>query len=572
MPAVYSKIERLLPFVETPGQYVGGEVNAVHRADAALSVCLAFPDTYAIGMSHVGLKILYNVLNRRPSVYCERAFAPWPDVAGMMRKEGIPAFSLETHRPLGQFDVLGFSMQYELNATNVLLMLDLAGIPLRATERGDEHPLILGGGALAFNPEPLAPFFDLFIIGEAEDAICELADLLIRHKGAGRPELLSAATRSIEGVYVPGLAPAGEQRIRRRIVRDLDAAPFPTDQVVPNVGVVHDRLAVEIMRGCPRRCRFCQAASIYRPLRIRKPETIRRLISEGLAATGHNEVSLLSLSSGDYPGFVELVRSIVLSLAASRTSVSLPSLRVTPELIAIPEIISVVRKSGLTFAPECATDRLRRVTNKDMSNDELLDAAAAAWRAGWETVKLYFMVGLPGERTEDVAAIPALLKEVADLRRRHGRRPGRVNVSLATFVPKPHTTFQWAPMDDPETVAEKQRVVLAAASGTGGRRSGMSVKSHDRFMSEVEALIARGNRSVADVIEGAYRAGEIFSAWDEHFHYEAWQKAAQQAGVDMTSIAHRERQTDEPLPWDFIDAGVSRDMLASDWQAASAMR
>ena len=584
MPGLFLQLEPLLPFVETPGQYVGAEVNA-HLAEPGpgdFSVCLAYPDTYAVGMSHVGLKILYHLLNRLPGVCCERAFVPWLDMVRAMRRAGIPAFSLENHRPLASFDLIGISLQYELNATNVLLLLELAGIPLRAAARGEEHPIVLGGGSAALNPEPWAPFFDLFLLGEAEEALPELVDLLRRTRGRKRRERLLAAAREVAGVYVPslwrpvyeggrlgGLEPTEEglpERVRRRVVRDLDAAFFPAGQVVPYVSVVHDRLAVEIMRGCARGCRFCQATGIYRPVRARRPETIRRLVEEGLRATGHGEVGLLALSPGDYPDFLALLRTLARELAGETVGVSLPSLRVTPELIEIPEVVSVVRRTGLTFAPECATDRLRRAINKDVTNRELLEAVEAAFAAGWDTVKLYFMVGLPGETAEDVAAIPELIHQLAAVRRRVRRRPARINVTLSSFVPKPHSAFQWAPMDPLEVLAEKQQVVREPFGGRG--RGRVAVRAHDRFMSEVEAAIARGDRRMAEVIEAAYRAGEVFSAWDEHFSYRRWREAAESCGVDLEATAHRERELGEYLPWDFVDCGVSREFLAAEWEKA----
>lgn len=589
MSGLFARIEPLLPFVETPGQYTGAEVNAVVKdpAACALSFCLAYPDTYAVGMSHVGTKILYHVLNARPDICCERAFTPWTDMAELMRRDGVPAFSLENHRPLPDFDVVGFSLQFELNTTNVLLMLDLAGIPLRSEERGDEHPIILGGGSVALNPEPLAPFFDLFLLGEAEEAILELADLLIdcRNRGLSRKETLLRAARELHGVYAPafyrpryeggrlaGLEPTEKglpEKVRQRVVRNLDSAFFPIAQIVPNVSVVHDRLAVEIMRGCTRGCRFCQATNIYRPLRTRKPETVKRLVREGLAATGHSEVSLLSLTPGDYPDFVTMLRGLVRDLEDGLVNVSLPSLRVTPELIEIPEVVSTVRRSGLTFAPECATDRLRKRINKDVSNEELLAAAEAAFEAGWDTIKLYFMVGLPGETDEDVEAIPALIRNLADLRRKVRRRPGKVNVTVSCFVPKPHSAFQWAAMDPLDSLAAKQAAVLEPFRHSGGKVR-VNVKTHDRFMSQMEALIARGDRRVADVIEAAYKAGEVFSAWDEHFDYSRWRDAAAGAGVDIKEAVHGERRLDEPLPWDFVESGVSRGYFEEEWRKMQA--
>jgi radical SAM family uncharacterized protein len=466
----------VLPGVETPGQYIDRETNAVAKpGPVACRVALVFPDAYSVGMSHLGLKLLYELLNAREDVAAERVFAPQPDMERELRARGLPLWGLETFTPLARFDVVGFSLQYELTYTNVLNILDLAGLPVRSAQRGEDHPLVIAGGPGAYNPEPLADFVDLFLIGEAEEALPELLGVLAdaKRSRAGRRETLRECARRVRGAYVPALyrvdyAPDGRvaavepiepgvpELVERRIVADLEAAPHPLRPVVPLVETVHDRLTVEIMRGCAHGCRFCQAGTTYRPRRWRSVKRLAEIIDQGLAATGYDEVGLLSLSSSDYPQLLELVNAINARHAKSGVSVSLPSLRISDRLAELPALVSSVRKSAMTVAPEAATERLRAVINKPVSNDELFRGLTAAFHAGWNAVKLYFMIGLPTETDADAGAIAELAARVAELGRREAPRFGRITASVSNFVPKPGTPFQWEPM-------------LGAAELPGGR-------------------------------------------------------------------------------------------------------
>jgi len=576
-----SHLRALDPFlltVATPGQYLGGEWNTVAKAPrpGLLRVALGFPDAYAVGMSHHGLRVLYELLNALPDVAAERVFAPLPDMEQALRARGLPLTTLETMTPLAECDLVGFSLQYELCSANVLTMLDLGGVPLHASARGPGDPLVLAGGAGAFNPEPLAGFLDLVLVGEAEEAFPELVARLrdLDRARLSREALLRELVRTCPGWYAPSLYTVEQGRavpryedvpaqVERRVVRDLEAAAHPRAPVVPVVQTAHERVTVEIMRGCPHACRFCQAGAVSRPRRARSVDTIVDIAEDCYRATGYDEVGLLSLSTSDHPQFGELVGRLDEVFAPRGVSLSLPSLRVDAALSAIPERVRSVRKGGFTLAPEAATERLRRVINKPVDDDDLLAGAQAAFRAGWRTIKLYFMVGLPTETDDDVDAIPRLAKRVAALGGR-GKRSS-VHLSVANFVPKAWTPFQWAAMDRPEVLAAKQARV---AEGLGRGRSRVRYRGHDVQASILEAALARAGRDWGPVVEAAWRHGARLCAWEEHFRPQAWQAAFASQGVDPEAVACRERTVDAPLPWAHLSGGLSEDRLRADWQRA----
>lgn len=582
----------ILSSVSRPARYIGGEWNAVRKPWNAVQVrfALAFPDVYDVGMAHLGLPILYDILNRRGDALAERVYAPWPDMEAAMREKGVPLLSVESGTPVRRFDVIGFTLQYELSYTNVLNMLDLAGVPLRSADRSASDPLVIAGGPCAFNPEPLAPFVDFFLVGDGEEAIDEIAGMLVgwlARGGRSRHELFEAAAR-IQGVYAPSLykpvvGDRGEfrgmetafswvpARVQKRVVRDLDSASFPERFIVPFVEVVHDRATVELLRGCTRGCRFCQAGMIYRPVRERTPETLRRQIDAVLRATGYEEIGLSSLSSTDYTGLPELLSGLVEDLGSCGVSLSVPSLRADSFSIQVAEDIQRLRRTGLTFAPEAGTARLRAAINKTLAEEDLLGAVRAAFQAGWHSVKLYFMVGLPTETAEDVEAIAALarklLREARNARfvqRAPGgrstsagsRKPVRLGLSVASFVPKSHTPFQWDAQDSIPVLEEKLKVVRKLAGVKG-----LELSWHDPRLSFLEAVFARGDRRVAEVLERAWRLGCRFDGWADQFKFDPWLQAFRECGVDPAWYANRVRPLDEVMPWDHIDSGLSRRFL-----------
>jgi radical SAM family uncharacterized protein len=525
-------MQDFLPLVSRPCRYLGGEVNACRKAidQAELRFALCFPDAYEIGMSHLGMQILYGLLNAQEGIVCERAFSPWFDMEARLRSRNIPLSSLESGTPLRAFDVIGFSLQYELCYTNVLNMLSLAQIPLLARERGADMPLIIGGGPCAFNPEPLADFFDAFCLGDGEEVILEVVDLIKRWKAdGGDKDTLLQALASIEGVYVPStfqvsyqsdgiidaINPlvAHYQGVRKRTVTDLNECYYPLAPLVPFLKVVHDRLSVEITRGCTRGCRFCQAGYIYRPVRERDPRRILEIIDQSMQRTGYDDISLLSLSTGDYTGISPLLETLMRRYADAKVAVSLPSLRVGTLTRGLIEEIKRVRKTGFTLAPEAATERLQGVINKITDEKELLETAAQVFEAGWNLIKLYFMVGLPSEREEDLRGIVSLSQRIARQGGR-GKRGGNVNVSISTFVPKPHTPFQWEPQLALEEVQERQRFLKDKLRGKGLR-----LKWHDARMSLLEGVFARGDRRLGEVLLKAHERGCQFDGWTEHLRW-----------------------------------------------------
>jgi radical SAM family uncharacterized protein/radical SAM-linked protein len=564
--------------VEKPARYMGGEMGAISKAQAEVRFFLAFPDVYEVGMSHLGLQILYAVLNAVPWIGAERVYAPWPDMEEMLRQDRTPLTTLESSSSLAQADILGFTLQYELSYSNVLNMLELAGIPLLAAERTERDPLVLGGGPCAFNPEPLADFFDAFLIGDGEEAVLEVAEACRAWKqsGEGRQELLERLT-AIAGVYVPSFfQPAyddaghitamtplksGYTKVRRRFVSDLNETLYPIAPVVPFLKTVHDRVSLEIARGCTRGCRFCQAGYIYRPVRERNPERLLTLVEETLRATGYDEISLLSLSTGDYGCITPLLKALMDRYAAERVAVSLPSLRVgslTPEMA---EEIRKVRKTGFTLAPEAGSERLRLVINKGIAEADLLEGARSVYAAGWRLIKLYFMIGLPTETMADLLGIADLAKKVKQQGK--GLGGGEVNVAVSSFVPKPHTPFQWEPQISYEEILEKQQFLRREL-----RTRKLKFKWQDAPLSVMEGVFARGDRRLGRVLVEARRLGCRFDGWGEHFNFAAWQQAFAAVGIDPL-FYHRRREYDELLPWDHLDCGVSREFLREERQKAA---
>ncbi|HJV35678.1 TIGR03960 family B12-binding radical SAM protein [Geomonas sp.] len=568
----------ILLSVEKPARYMGGEMGTVTGREGELTFVLAFPDVYEIGMSHLGLQVLYGVLKEVPWISPERVYAPWPDLEEMLRSEGKPLVTLEDGTPLTKADILGFTLQYELSYTNILNMLDLSGIPLLAAERDERYPLVLGGGPCAYNPEPLADFFDAFLIGDGEEAVIEIAACVRdwKKEALSKAVLLERLSK-IAGVYVPSffqvsykdggeidrITPLreGYSSVRRRFVADLEKALYPTKPVVPFLKTVHDRVSVEISRGCTRGCRFCQAGYIYRPVRERSPERVFEIVEEALANTGYDEVSLLSLSTGDYGCLTPLLKGLMDRYAAKKKAVSLPSMRVGSLSPEMAEEVRRVRKTGFTLAPEAGSERLRSVINKGISEADLLDNARAVYSAGWRLIKLYYMIGLPTETMEDVQGIVDISREV----KRQGKLAGSggdVNVSVSSFVPKPHTPFQWEPQISEEEIIEKQRYLRGEL-----KKKKLIMKWQESSLSVMEGVFARGDRRLSRLLIEAHRLGCRFDGWWEHFDRNKWEQAFQNAGLDPR-FYHRRRELDETLPWDHLDCGVSREFLIAERKAS----
>lgn len=578
--------QEMLQAVEKPARYTGGEWNAQPKDSAAVlcRIALAMADVYEVGMSNLGLKILYEILNRRDDIAAERVYAPWLDMEEEMRRRGIPLFSLETFREISSFDILGFSLQYELLITNTLNMLDLAGLPLHAAERTNEQPFVIGGGPCVYNTEPIADFFDFFVLGDGEEIVVEVCDALIAWKKEGRPDgrrgFLHRAAR-IPGVYVPSfyapeydaqgmftglriLDEAASPQIYRRVVKDLDAAPFLEKPVVPYLGIVHDRLMLELFRGCTRGCRFCQAGMAYRPVRERRPETLESLARTLFDSTGYNEMSLTSLSSADYSCLSPLVDGLLAGTQGERVSFSLPSLRIDSFSVDIAERLQQVRKSGLTFAPEAGTQRLRDVINKNVTEDDLLHSVRTAFEQGWKAVKLYFMMGLPTETDEDIVGIAELAQKVVDCYKEvKGKRGVKVTVSVSCFVPKAYTPFQWFAQVPQEEFERRQRLLKESI-----RDRAISFHYHDARASVLEGALSRGDRRLSAVIETAWRNGAKFDGWTDQFKDEVWKDAFCRCGVAPEFYSRRTRDPEEVLPWAHTSPGVSADFLRREWQRA----
>jgi len=582
--SVWPRIEPLLTGVRKPARYVGGEDNIVVKDHAGVDSrwLLIYPDAYEIGQPNQGIQILYEVLNERERTVAERAFAPWPDMEELMRERQIPLFSLENHLPLEAFDVVGFSLAAEVGYTNLLNCLDLGGLSLRADARADDDPLVIIGGHAAFNPEPLAPFVDVAVAGDGEEFVLEVDEVVRRwrrdDRAWPREELLAEIAR-IEGAYVPrfyeprytddgrlaGTFPRRKgvpYRVPKRTVSDLDQWPYPKKQLVPLTETVHERYSVEIFRGCTRGCRFCQAGMITRPVRERSKESVQQMVAEGLENTGLNEVGLLSLSSADHSEILGMCGDLADTYEGTATSLSLPSTRVDAFNVTLAdELIRNGRRTGLTFAPEAGTERMRRVINKMVSEADMLRTAETAFANGWRHLKLYFMIGLPTETDEDVQGIADLGLKVLAIGREHGRK-NKVTISVGGFVPKPHTPFQWCAQDRPE---ELQRKLGLIKSRVASDRN-LNLRYHDPEPGVMEGLLARGDRRVADAVEQAFLAGARFDGWHEHYDHARWVQAAGDAGIDIDWYCSRERGADEVMPWDHLDSGLEREWLWDDWQ------
>ena len=583
--------DEILMKIEKPARYIGGEVNSVYKDKESVDIrfAMCFPDVYEIGMSHLGMKILYDMFNRRDDVWCERVFSPWIDLDKMMKEEKIPLFALESQEPVRDFDFLGITIQYEMCYTNILQILELSGIPFDATDRTWEDPIVIGGGPCVYNPEPLADFFDLFYIGEGETVYDRLFDVYkeIRRRGGSRKEFLEAAAE-IEGIYVPAFYEVTYQEdgtiqdfypvnvhakpvITKQVVMNMDEITYPEKPVVPFIKVTQDRVVLEIMRGCIRGCRFCQAGMIYRPTRERCVEQLKKYAYSMLKSTGHEEISLSSLSSSDYSQLKELVEFLIEEFQGKGINISLPSLRIDAFSLDVMEKVQDIRKSSLTFAPEAGSQRMRNVINKGLTEEMILEGAGEAFEGGWNKVKLYFMLGLPSETEEDMKAIPELADKIA---RRYyeipkDQRNGKCQITTSTsfFIPKPFTPFQWAKMYSNEEYIAKAAVVKHAFQEQLNRKS-LKYHWHDAEVTVLEGVLARGDRRVGRVIREAYRLGCLYDSWGDLFDNDKWMQAFEDTGVDIGFYNLRERSLDETFPWDFIDIGVTKQFLKKEWERA----
>ena len=571
--------------VEKPARYIGGELNSYNKDKNSVDIRYAFcfPDVYEVAMSHLGTKILYHLMNEREDTFCERCFAPWPDMEKLLRENNIPLGTLETKDSLSEFDILGFTLQYEMSYTNILNMLDMCNIPVRASKRGEEYPIIMMGGPCAYNPEPLYDIADVFILGEGEEVTHDVLDIYKEMKGKPKTEYLRAISK-IQGVYVPSLydvaynedgtikemTPKYEdvpKTVKKRIVADFNANNSPEKFIVPYTEIIHDRIVIETFRGCTRGCRFCQAGMIYRPVREKTTEKLMEEIDVLVKNTGYEEISLSSLSICDYSNIQNLIFSLIEKYGEDKIGVSIPSIRIDAFSVDLIKEIQKVRKTGLTFAPEAGTQRMRDVINKGVTEEDLLRSARNAFESGWSTIKLYFVIGLPYETVEDVEGIAHLAEKVVEeyfhVPRDVRKRGLRVTVSTSILVPKPFTPFQWAPMNQVPEVREKISSLRDAI-----KSKAINYNWHESALSFLEAVFARGDRKLCDVLVKAFEKGARFDGWNEYFNFELWQEAFEECGVDGEFYAYRERSYDEILPWDFIDIGVSKKYLISENEKA----
>ncbi|WP_294129665.1 TIGR03960 family B12-binding radical SAM protein [uncultured Clostridium sp.] len=574
--------------VEKPSRYVGGELNQVIKnpEDVNIRFAFCFPDVYEVGMSHLGTRILYHTINERKDTYCERVFTPWPDMEALMRENDIKLFSLETKTSLDKFDMLGFTLQYEMSYTNILNMLDMSGITIRSSERGEDEPIIMAGGPCAYNPEPLYDIVDFFEIGEGEEMMNDVLEVYARHKANGKvnkKEFLREISK-IGGIYVPSLydvtynedgtikefKPKYEDvpaKVKKRIVNDFDSVAFPDEMIVPYTEIVHDRVVLETARGCTNGCRFCQAGMIYRPVREKTTNTLLEQARKALKATGYNEVSLASLSICDYSNIQNLISSLILEHEGDKVGIALPSIRVDAFSVDLIKEIQKVRKTGLTFAPEAGSQRMRDIINKGLTEERILEAAKSAFESGWSTIKLYFILGLPYETTEDAAGIGELAEKMADVYfgiPKNVRNKGlKITVSTSILVPKPFTPFQWAPMARPEIVDERIKAVRGAIKSRS-----IVYNYHEQETSFMEAVFARGDRRTCDVLIKAFEKGAKFDGWSEYFNMDIWNEAMSECNLDPDFYVYRDRSYEEILPWDFIDIGVNRKYLERENEKA----
>ncbi len=582
--------DEILLSVQQPARYIGGEVNMVKKDPAGkIRFAMAFPDVYELGMSHLGIQILYDMFNKREDVYCERVYSPWMDLDQIMREKQIPLFALESQDPIKNFDFLGITLQYEMCYTNVLQLLDLAQIPLHACDRTEEDPIVIGGGPCTYNPEPIAEFFDLFYMGEGEVVYFELLDRYKENqaKGGSRREFLELAAE-IPGIYVPAFYdvlykedgtiermvpnnPHAKETVSKQLVMEMNDTYYPEQPVVPFIKATQDRVVLEIMRGCIRGCRFCQAGMVYRPVRERSLETLKALAYKMLKSTGHEEISLSSLSSSDHTQLEGLVNFLIDEFDGKGVNVSLPSLRIDAFSLDVMSKVQDIKKSSLTFAPEAGSQRLRNVINKGLTEEDILHGSSEAFKGGWNRVKLYFMLGLPTETVEDMEGIALLAEKVAEeyYKVPKEQRFGKVQVVSSTsfFVPKPFTPFQWATMFTKEEYLKKAHIVNTKMKEMLNHKS-LRYNWHEADVTVLEGVMARGDRKVAAVIEEAYKNGALYDSWSESFKNDVWMKAFETCGVDPEFYTLRERSLDEVFPWDFIDAGVSKEFLQREWNQA----
>ncbi len=587
--------DEILLRVEKPARYIGGEVNSVMKEKEKVEIrfCMCFPDVYEVGMSHLGIQILYDMFNKREDTWCERVYSPWVDLDRIMRENNIPLFALESQEPVKNFDFLGITLQYEMCYTNILQVLDLSGIPLLAKDRGEDDPIVIGGGPCSYNPEPIAEFFDFFYIGEGETVYDQVLDAYKenRKNGGSRMDYL-AKVAAIEGMYVPAFYrvtyhkdgtiasflpdhPAAKPVIRKQVEMELSDTFYPEKPVVPFLKTVQDRIVLEIQRGCIRGCRFCQAGMLYRPIRARDLEFLKERAKLMIENTGQDEITLSSLSSSDYKELPELVYYLIEEMPGQKVNISLPSLRIDAFALDVMGKVQDIRKSSLTFAPEAGSQRMRDVINKGLSEQNILQGATDAFRAGWNKVKLYFMLGLPGEMKEDIAGIAELGDKIAQCYYGLPKdvRSGKLEIVISTsfFVPKPFTPFQWVPMDAMEDFLKKQRIVSARLKELRNCRS-IRYNWHDADTTLMEGIFARGDRRLAKSILDAYRAGCFYDAWSEHFKFDVWMDIFEKNGVDIEFYTTRKREKDEIFPWDFIDAGITKEFLWREYEKAHISR